>query len=230
MEMYVEKTKLIRISRQPSPVTIMIDQKQLENVECFKYLGSMLTNDGRCTCEIKSRIAKAKAAFNKKKNLFTNILHLNLGKKLVKCDIWSMVLYGAETWTLRAADQKYLESIEMWCWRRMEKISWTDHVRNEEVLFRANEQRNILLEIRKRKANWIGHILRRNCLLKQVIGENIKGEIEVTRRRGRRRKKLLDDLKDRRGYSHLKEEALGRTMWENRFGRGVGPVVRQSTE
>jgi len=73
MEMNVEKTKVMRISRQPSPVTIKIDQKQLENVKCFKYLGSMLTEDGRCTCEIKSRIAMAKAAFSKKKkkNLFT---------------------------------------------------------------------------------------------------------------------------------------------------------------
>ena len=70
MEMNVEKTKVMRISRQPSPLTIMIDQKQLENVECFKYLGSMLTNDGRCTCEIKSRIAMAKAAFNKKKTFY----------------------------------------------------------------------------------------------------------------------------------------------------------------
>ena len=70
----------------------------------------------------------------------------------------------------------------------------------------------------------------RNCLLKQVIEGKIKGEMEVTRRRGRRRKKLLDDLKDRRGYSHLKEEALGRTMWRNRFRRGFGPVVRQNTE
>ena len=104
----------------------------------------------------------------------------------------------------------------------MEKISWTDHVRNEEVLLRVNEQRNILHEIRKRKANWIGHILRRNCLLKQVIEGKIKGEMEVARRRGRRRKKLLDDLKDRRGYSHLKEEALDRTMLRHRFGRGFG--------
>ena len=111
-------------------------------------------------------------------------------------------------------------------WRR----SWTDHVRNEEVLLGINEQRNILHEIRKREGNWIGHILRRNCLLKQVIEGKIKGEIDVTRRRGRRRKKLLDDLKDRRGYYHLKEEALDRTMWRNRFGRGVGPVVRQITE
>ena len=74
-------------------------------------------------------------------------------------------------------------------------------MRNENVLFRVNEQRNILHEIRKRKANWIGHILRRNCLLKQVIEGKIKREIEVTRRRGRRRRKLLDDLKDKRGYS-----------------------------
>ena len=112
----------------------------------------------------------------------------------------------------------------------MEKISWIDHVRNEEVLLRVNEQRNILREIRKRKANWIGHILHRKCLLKQDIEGKIKGKVDVTRSWGRRRKKLLDDLKDRRGYSHLKEEALDRTVWRNRFGRGFGPVVRQTTE
>ena len=107
----------------------------------------------------------------------------------------------------------------------MEKTSWTDHVRNEELLLRVNEQRTIIHEIRKRKTNWIGHILRRNCLLKQVIEGKINRQIEVTRRRGRRRKKLLDDRKDRRGYCQLKEEALDRTMWRNRFGRGFGPVV-----
>ena len=75
------------------------------------------------------------------------------------------------------------------------------------VISHYNEQRNILHEIRKRKANWIGHILRRNCLLQQVIDD------------------LKDDLKDRRGYCELKEEALDRTMWRNGFGRGFGPVV-----
>jgi len=67
-----------------------------------------------------------------------------------------------------------------------EKISWTDHVRNEEVLLRVNAQNNILHEIRKRKANWIGYILRRNCLLKHIIEGKIKGEIEVARRRGKK--------------------------------------------
>jgi hypothetical protein len=106
----------------------------------------------------------------------------------------------------------------------MEKVSWTDHVRNEEVLLR------VLHEISKRKANWIGHILRRNCLLQRVIEGNIKGWIEVTGRRGRRRRKPLDDLKERRGYSHLKEEALDRTVWRARFGRGFGPAIRQTSK
>ena len=75
------------------------------------------------------------------------------------------------------------------------------------------------------KANWIGHMLRRNCLLQQVIEGKIKGQIEVTRRRGRRHKKLLDDLRDRRGCCKLKEETLDRTMWRNHFGRGFGSVV-----
>ena len=124
-------------------------------------------------------------------------------------------------------------------WEYLNKFAWESiyYERYVLVLFllhytllRVNEQRNILQEIRKRKANWIGHILRRNCLLKQVIEGKMKGEMEVARRRWRKHKKLLDDLKDRRGYSHLKEEALDRTMWKHRFGGGFGPVVRQNTE
>jgi hypothetical protein len=128
-------------------------------------------------------------------------MDLELRKKPVKYYIWSVALYGAEIGTVWGVDRKQLESFEMWCWRRMEKISWTDHVRNLEVLLTVKEQRNILHEISKRKANWIGHILCRNCLLQQVIEGNIKGGIEVTGRRGRRRRELLNDFKKRRGRS-----------------------------
>jgi len=96
----VEKTKVMTAI----PSNKYDRPKQLDNVECFKYLDSMLTNDGRCTYEIKSRIAKTKVPFSKKKSLFTSKLDLNLRKKLIKCYIWSMALYGVETWTLRAAD------------------------------------------------------------------------------------------------------------------------------
>jgi hypothetical protein len=90
-----------------------------------------------------------------------------LRKKLVKCYVWSKALYGAETWTLRAVDQKHLEIFEMWCWRRMEKISWTDHMRNEDVLLRVKKQRNILHEIRKRKVTFYVETSFYNGLLKE---------------------------------------------------------------
>jgi hypothetical protein len=81
-------------------------------LESFTYLGSILTNDGRCTCEIKCRISMAKAGFNKKRALFTSTLDLELRKKLVKCYVRSTALYGAETWTLRAEDQTHMESLK----------------------------------------------------------------------------------------------------------------------
>jgi hypothetical protein len=86
MEMNVENTKVMRISRQSFPVKIMVDQKQLENVKYFKHLGSILTNGGRCMYEIKC----AKAAFNKKRALFTSTFDFELRKKLVTCYIWSI--------------------------------------------------------------------------------------------------------------------------------------------
>ena len=85
-------------------------------------------------------------------------------------------MYGAETWTRREVGQKFLESFEMWCWRRMEKISWTHRVKNAEVLHRA-EERNILRTVKSRKAIWIVHILRRNCLQKHIIEGKIRGRI-----------------------------------------------------
>jgi hypothetical protein len=99
MQMNVGKTKVMKISRQPYPIKITIYQKQLHNVEYFIYLGSMITNYARCKREIKSRIAMATAIFNKE-TIFTSKLDLNLRKELVKCYIWSIALYGAETWTL----------------------------------------------------------------------------------------------------------------------------------
>jgi hypothetical protein len=104
------------------------------------------------------------------------------------------------------------------------EIIWKNHVKIE-VLDRVKVERDTLYIIKSCKANWIGHILRTNCLLKYVIG----GRIEVTGRRGRRRKQLLDDLKETTGYWKLKEEALDRALCETRFGSGCGSVLRQTT-
>jgi hypothetical protein len=104
--------------------------------------------------------------------------------------LYCIALDGAETWTLWKVDQKYLGSFEMWCWRRMEKISWTDRVRNEEVLHRVKVERNLVYTIKRRKNNLIGNILRRNCLLKRISEGNIEGGIDMTGRRGTKRKQL----------------------------------------
>jgi hypothetical protein len=116
-EMNVENTKAMRISRHSSSVQNTIHQKQLDSVEYFKYLDRMITSDARWTREIISRIAMAKASFS-----CHHKWDLNLRKKLVKCYIWSIALYGAETWTLRKVDQKYLESLKYGAgevWRRL---------------------------------------------------------------------------------------------------------------
>jgi hypothetical protein len=103
----------------------------------------------------------AKAAFNKKNIILASILELNLRKKLVKCDIWSTALYGAETWTLRETDQKYLRHFEMWCWRRMDKMSQIYHVRNGKVLHTA----------RRRGISYIQHVeCRLTTLVTSCIG------------------------------------------------------------
>jgi len=146
----------MRTSRQPSPLQIMINQKQLEKVEYLKYLGGIVTNQARYTCDIKSRIGMAKAAFKKKKKkkkkktLLNSKLDLDIRNKPEKCYIWNIVLYGAESWTLREVEQKYMESFEMWCWRRVEKISWTDRVGNE-VLCRVKKEGTSYVQLKKER-------------------------------------------------------------------------------
>ena len=112
----------------------------------------------------------------------------------------------------------------------MKKVIWTDHVRNEEVLQRVKEERKLLQTIKRRKANWFGHILRRNCFLKHVIDGKIEGKIEVMERRRRRRKQQVNYFTEKRGYWKLKKKALDRILLRTCCVRGHGPVVRQTTE
>ena len=112
----------------------------------------------------------------------------------------------------------------------MQKISWTNRVRNKEELQRVKEERNILRTIETRKANWIGHILLRNYFLDHIIKGKAEKGIEATVRKGRRRKQLLYDFKETRGYWKLKEETLDRTLWRTHCGRSYAPVAKHTTQ
>ena len=99
----------------------------------------------------------------------------NLKKRMIKTLVWSVVLYGSETWTMRKEDISRLEAFEMWTWRRMEKISWTEHQTNEEVLGKVGEERDFIHIIRPRQRKCIGPTLRGESLLRTVIVGKMKG-------------------------------------------------------
>ena len=113
IEIKIDKSQAMRISRNYESLQIKVGNGQLNEVDHFKYLDSVLTRYGYCTKEIKMRIAIAKEAFNRKMSLLTSKLNTELKKKLVRCYVWSIALYGSETWTLRQLERKYLESFEM---------------------------------------------------------------------------------------------------------------------
>ena len=176
----------------PSKCNIKVNGTVLKQVDKFKYLGTIITSDGRCVTEIKSRTAQAKAAFQKMRNILcNNSLSIEVRKNILKCYIEPILLYGSEAWTIDNIARKHLEATEMWFYRRMLKISWTAKTSNTIILHLVNSNRELINCIRRRQSQFLGHVMRRGGL------ENIvtTGKIEGKRDRGRQREKMLDGLK-----------------------------------
>ena len=191
MKINVQKTKVMVVSKAGDKfVNITIDGQRVEQVSSFKYLGSNISEDGRCVNDIRCRIAMAKEAFNSRKVLLSKRWDKALKKRMIKVLIWPIVLYGCETWTLLQEDIDRLQALEMWLWRQLEGVRWEDHISNEIVLERVEETRGLMKAIWQRKKNWIGHVLRGNGLLRDVL----EGSVEGAKIRGRPRMKMLDDL------------------------------------
>ena len=151
----------------------------------------------------------AKEAFSKRKELLTRGMSKVVKKKIVKTVIWSVDLYSAETWSLRKKDMRRIEALEMWIWRRMERISWTEKITNEEVLRRVEEKRSMVETIIRRKKNWMGHIMRGDGLMKEVM----EGKMEGKKGPGRKRIGMIDDLIEKERYGDLKRRVEDRQGW-----------------
>ncbi|KDR23911.1 hypothetical protein L798_10261, partial [Zootermopsis nevadensis] len=132
----------------------------VEEVKEFCYLGSKITKDGRSKDDIKNRLAQAKRAFFKKRSLLVSNIDLVLGKIFLKLYVWSTALYGSGTWSVGKPERRRVEAFEMWCYRRMLRIKWTDKVRNELVLDRIGEGRSLWKNLTRRRDRMVGHILR----------------------------------------------------------------------
>ena len=211
MKINIKKTKTMVVSKKDGgTVSIMIDGQRVEQVKTFKYLGSVIAEDGRCMDDIKQRIGCAKDAFNKRKELLSKSMNKVLKKRLVKVLVWPVVLYGCETWVMKKEAIDRLEAFEMWVWRRLEKVSWEDKMSNEEVLEAVVESRRIVDTIVRRKKNWIGHVVRGDGLLKLVL----EGRMENKRSRGRPRIGMIDDLMEG-SYVSMKRRAEDREEWRS---------------
>ena len=196
LDLNVKKTKYMVISKNRAPPgQLMVNQQQVEQVRSYTYLGSNINEQWDHSVEIRCRIEKARSTFAKMQTLFkTSDLDLGTKVRLLRCYVFSVLLYGVESWTLTEASTKKLQAFEMWLYRRILKIPWIDHVTNEEVLRRMNKQAEIIVTIKQRKLEYLGHIMRnekRYGLLQLVL----QGKIPSKRGPGRRRISWLKNLR-----------------------------------
>ena len=195
----VKKTKTMIIRRDikdGSKVNISVEGRPLEQVESYVYLGQLITEDGR---EIRRRIEIARKEFINMKNILTSRkLNIETRKRIIRCYILSTFLYALETWTIDKENWKRIEAFEMWMLRRMMKISYTEHVSNEEVLRRTNSKRTLKSEIIRRKLQYFGHVVRGERLQRRLLD----GQVEGTRGRGRPRRTWMTDIKETTGKKY----------------------------
>ena len=136
---------------------------EVKQVENFVYLGSTITDQGNSEKEIVKRVGLAKRAFGNMDKMSKNLsMSIKVGVRILKCFVWSKLLYVCEAWTIRKDLRRKLDAVEMWFVRRMLRIEWTDKVTNEEVLRRAGLERGLMRSIEKRQLQFLGVNMERN--------------------------------------------------------------------
>ena len=182
---------LVASKKAQAPVcSVALNSVQLEQIDHFKYLGSWIPSDGRSDMDIRCRIGQAKQAFIDMKNvLCARSLGLGVRKRLLKCYIWSVLLYGCESWTINKNMEQKLKATEMWFWRKMMRISWTEKLTNEVVLKKVGSERQLLATIRRRKWRFFGHeLIREGGIERNILEAVMTGK----RARGKQGLKMLD--------------------------------------
>lgn len=215
MELNARKTKVMTINKiktnEDQQLVIFAENEALERVEQYKYLGTWITDDGRCISEIKRRIAIAKDDFWKCKEFLRANLNIALKKKLLQTYIFSIVGYGAEDWTYNKDIEGKIRAFELWCYRRILKISWTEKMTNEKVLTLMGINENLLNRLKERKMKFAGHVLRGSS--GKLLNLILEGYIEGVRDRGRQRRTWGDDVKE---WSRTTTMGEAKRMAENR--------------
>lgn len=196
LDINASKTKFMIISKTYIPnCHIQSNHQPIERVSKYTYLGTNINDQWDHSQEIKARIEKARAAFNGMSVIFKNH-HLTLDTKvrLLRCYIFPVLLYGVESWTLTEATTKKLEAFEMWLYRRVLRVSWTEHVTNENILLRICKEREVAVTVKARKLEYLGHIMRNESRY-QLLQNILQGKVLGRRSAGRRRISWLKNLR-----------------------------------
>ena len=218
-----EKTECMVVTKRSESLDcpIRIQQELVKKVDQFTYLGSVITADARCDTEIKKRIGIAKTAFRKMSSMLTNRrISIDTRKRAVKTYVWSTLLYGCEAWTVSREMEGRLEAVEMWCWRRMLRVSWVERRSNASILEAIGSGRELMAALRKRQMGFLGHVIREDGLENLAI----TGRIAGSRGRGRPRKKYLDRMKELIGgvtTRQLLNVMRDREQWRSMIGNVV---------
>lgn len=217
----IAKTKWMVVSHEsPDRATLRVRGEELERVPHFKYLGAWLNETVDPDEEIRTRIEISRASFNRfRAVLCCRGLGMSVRLGVLRCYVWSSLLYGCETWTLKINTMNRLEAFEMWCYRRMLRVSWTEHVTNESVLQRLHKARELLEIIKRRKLEYFGHVLRGPKY--RMLHTIIKGKFEGRRRIGRKKLSWLRNIKNWSGLSveELFEIATDRERYKELVNR-----------
>ena len=174
LEMNVKKTKVMVVSRDnvAPQVQMQIGSDSIEQVEKYVYLGHTISENGKCVEEIRKRMGIAKSNYLAMHDILSSRrLNIKLRVRMLRCYVISALLYATETWTICQETVTKLESLETWFYRKMLKISYLDRISNETVLKRVNESRSLLKEIKKRKLQYFGHLVRHNKHQRQLMEE-----------------------------------------------------------
>ncbi|XP_072046467.1 uncharacterized protein [Amphiura filiformis] len=217
LKLNVRKTKLLVAEAVEKEYNITIDGEKVEQVDHFKYLGSVKTSNANCTADIKARIGMSKGSMIELQDLWNDRnLPTELKMKLIKILVWSVLLYGLEGWTMTKADENRVLAAEMWFWRRMLNISWKEKRTNRSILEELGMKRQLLGELVTvtRKLTYLGDILRGSgsALTLQII----EGKVEGRSWRGRQKKQWFDNIKEWTGMNlvQAKRLAQNRTAWK----------------
>ena len=211
LSMNVKKTKVMTTATDER-AHITIDNEEIEVVDSFIFLGSLVVSSGDSTPEIKRRIALGRAAMISMDQIWRcRDVAIATKRRLVTAIVLPIATYGCETWTMTKADRRRIDALELWCWRRLLRVPWTARVTNETVLARIRPEMSFNAKITKQKLTYFGHVMRANSLEKAIMLGMVSGK----RRRGRPKTRWIDTIKNdtSRTLDELKEAVILKATW-----------------